>query len=49
MDDGITHTFVSSARVVLESAEGDFGILADRDEVAVEITHKAAPFLALIV
>jgi hypothetical protein len=34
---------------VVEPVEGDFGILADLDEVAVGITHVAAPFPAVIV
>ena len=35
--------------VILEPSEGDFGVLADFDEVAVGITHVAAPFPAVIV
>jgi len=35
--------------VVVEPVEGDFSILADLDEVAVGITHVAAPFPAVIV
>ena len=34
---------------VVEPVEGDFSILADLDEVAVGITHVAAPFPAVIV
>ncbi len=34
---------------VVEPVESDFGILADLDEVAVGITHIAAPFPAVIV
>jgi hypothetical protein len=34
---------------VLEPVEGYFSTLADRDEVAVGITHVAAPFPAVIV
>jgi hypothetical protein len=34
---------------VVESVEGDFSVLADLDEVAVGITHVAAPFPAVIV
>jgi hypothetical protein len=33
--------------VVVEPVEGDFSILADLDEVAVRITHVAAPFPAV--
>jgi len=44
-------TMVSVAKltVVVEPVEGDFSILADLDEVAVGITHVAAPFPAVIV
>jgi hypothetical protein len=35
--------------VVIEPVEGDFSILADLDEVAVGITHVAAPFPAVII
>jgi len=35
--------------VFVEPVEGDFSILADLDEVAVGITHLAAPFPAVIV
>jgi len=35
--------------VVLEPVEGQLSILADLDEVAVWITHVAAPFPAAIV
>ena len=49
MDDGIAHTFVSRARVVLEPVEGDFSLLADLDAVAIGITQVAAPFPAAIV
>jgi hypothetical protein len=34
---------------VVGSVEGDFSVLADLDEVAVGITHVAAPFPAVIV
>jgi len=34
---------------VVEPVEGDFSILADLDEVAVGITHIAAPFPVVIV
>ncbi len=34
---------------VVEPVEGDFSILADLDEVAVGISHVAAPFPAAIV
>jgi hypothetical protein len=34
---------------VVESVEGDFSVSADLDEVAVGITHVAAPFPAVIV
>ena len=34
---------------VVEPVEGDLSILADLDEVAVGITHVAAPFPAVIV
>src|SRR5580704_7436261 len=34
---------------VVEPVEGDFSVLADLDEVAVGITHVAAPFPAVIV
>src|SRR5208282_348453 len=34
---------------VIETVEGDFSILAHLDEVAVGITHVAAPFPAVIV
>jgi hypothetical protein len=34
---------------VVEPVDGDFSILADLDEVAVGITHVAAPFPAVIV
>ena len=34
--------------VVVEPVEGDFSILADLDEVAVGVTHVAAPFPAVI-
>jgi len=34
---------------VVEPVEGDFSILADLDDVAVGITHVAAPFPAVIV
>ena len=33
--------------MVFETVEGDFSILADLDEVAVGITHVAAPFPAV--
>jgi hypothetical protein len=35
--------------IVFETVEGHLSILADLDEVAVEITHAAAPFPAVIV
>ena len=35
--------------IVLEAVEGDLSILADLDEIAVGITHVAAPFPAVIV
>ena len=35
--------------VVVEPVEGDFNILADLDEIAVGITHVAAPFPTAIV
>ena len=35
--------------VILEPMEGDFGVLADLDEIAVGIAHVAAPFPAVIV
>jgi hypothetical protein len=35
--------------VVLEPVEGDFGILANLDEIAVRIAHVAAPLPAVIV
>ena len=35
--------------VFVEPVEGDLSILADLDEVAVGITHVAAPFPAVIV
>ena len=35
--------------MVVKPVEGDFGILADLDEVAIGITHVAAPFPAVIV
>jgi hypothetical protein len=34
---------------VVESVDGDFSISADPDEIAVGITHVAAPFSAVIV
>jgi hypothetical protein len=35
--------------VVVESVEGDLSILTDLDEIAVGVTHVAAPFPAVIV
>jgi hypothetical protein len=35
--------------VVFETVEGHLSLLADLDEVAVRITHVAAPFPAVIV
>jgi hypothetical protein len=44
-----TNILLSLAKltVVIEPLEGDFGILANLDEVAVGITHVAAPFPAV--
>jgi len=39
----------SNLTVLIEPVEGDLSILADLDEVAVGITHVAAPFPAVIV
>jgi hypothetical protein len=46
LDDGIG---CAKLTAVVEPVEGDFGILADLDEVAVGITHVATPFPAVIV
>ena len=35
--------------VALEPIDGRLGVLADLDEIAVGITHVAAPFRAVIV
>jgi hypothetical protein len=44
LDDGLACQLTA----VVEPVEGDFSILADLDEVAVGITHVAAPFPAVI-
>jgi hypothetical protein len=46
LDDGIG---CAKLTVVVEPVEGDLSILADLDEVAVGITHVAAPFPAVII
>jgi hypothetical protein len=45
-----TFSSLSLAKLpAVEPVEGDFGILADLDKVAVGITHVAAPFPPVIV
>jgi hypothetical protein len=41
--------FTGHSSVVFETVESHLSILADLDEVAVGITHVAAPFPAVIV